>query len=850
MKEFKKLLRSIIIDFKTNLRWSILTVTFLFPGLMGQDYSAGLRFYNKYDFVESGEFSSLDISLEDPIHFENEFTLSFDFSLRNPKPFGFIFQLKADSLPISLLSNVDFKHPDTTYLELSFQEFESMISIPIPKSELTPLNWFHLSVTYNMLFDEVRMVLNNDIVRVIKVPMLNEQDIRIIFGHTPDTQDVPSMTLKGIKLSDKTGPRHHWRLNEYSGVFAYDHIGGRQAEATNTQWEYESHTVWQLEDLIKLSGREVFAATENPAILTFVSDIIETYNIEIHGFIQIYPNVKMALKDGYYIFHNSIQEKIYGFHGNGTEYYTIDLGNNKETNYTIPGEENHYHTPAHFYDMEAHELYLIGGYGWYRTKNHIRQFDFVSTTWDTLAVWGDQFHPRFGATTSRGPDPNCIYIFGGVGNESGMQERGWRNFTGFWKFNRKTLELKKEGTFESLGEYTNISLGYSDEINRFLLTLSEKPYNNAPIKLVSINAETYEIENQSILPNSEHLKIGGLSKPFIGKKTGKLTIVTRKEESASNGVLIQMHTINYPPMDPPPVSFIESWGRYGFGIAALIVSLGIIGFRWKRNGEATEKQLGYAIAIDENGEDNPYLTHNFAIQCFGHFRLYKFGKELSPDDWVSKKARLLFIFIVLKGDGGVAPQRIQTQFWPDSPQKSAGNSRYVAMSQIRRMLNPFEGIIHTQEHNIFLDYNEDHFSDFHYFMSVVHANSHGDLSQMERALQLYDNGSLCEDINESWMDNIREDIRSKAKRLADNLSQSYQASDQWRKLGKLGQQVLRWDYLDDDGFHWAIMGLLNSHREAKAKSIYDTYTQYYLEVLDHPFEFSFKEIQFKYAKKV
>jgi len=46
------------------------------------------------------------------------------------------------------------------------------------------------------------------------------------------------------------------------------------------------------------------------------------------------------------------------------------------------------------------------------------------------------------------------------------------------------------------------------------------------------------------------------------------------------------------------------------------------------------------------------------------------------------------------------------------------------------------------------------------------------------------------------------------------------------------------------------MGLLNSHREAKAKSIYDIYTQYYLEVLDHPFEFSFKEIQAKYAKKV
>jgi DNA-binding SARP family transcriptional activator len=71
----------------------------------------------------------------------------------------------------------------------------------------------------------------------------------------------------------------------------------------------------------------------------------------------------------------------------------------------------------------------------------------------------------------------------------------------------------------------------------------------------------------------------------------------------------------------------------------------------------------------------------------------------------------------LEGDGGVAPQRIRTEFWPDSPQKSAGNSRYVAMSQIRRMLNPFEGIILTQEHNIFLDYNEDHFSDFLFLLT-------------------------------------------------------------------------------------------------------------------------------------
>ena len=841
--------RLLIFHFKTNLSIiSRLAFCMFFSLLIGQDYSPGLRFYNKHDFVKNGEFSSLDISLEDPIHFQNEFTLSFDFSLRNPEPFGFIFQLKADSLPISLLSNVDFKHPDTTYLELSFQKFESMISIPIPKSELTPLNWFHLSVTYNMLFDEVRMVLNNDVVRVIKVPMLNEQDIRIIFGHTPETQDVPSMTLKSIKLSDKTGLRHHWRLNEYSEAFAYDHIGGRQAEATNTQWQYESHTVWQLEDSIKLSGWEVYAVTENPAMLTFVSDIIETYNIETHSFIQIYPNVEMALKEGYYIFLNSIQEKIYGFHGNGTEYYTIDLGNNKETNYTIPGEENHYHTPAHFYDMEAHELYLIGGYGWYRTKNHIRQFDFVSTTWDTLSVWGDQFHPRFGATTSRGPDPNCIYIFGGIGNESGMQERGWRYFTGFWKFNRKTLELKKVGTFESLEKYKNISLGYSDETNHFLLTLSETSYNNAPIKLFSINAETYEIDNESILPNSEHLQVGSLIKPFIGKKTGELTIITRKGESASNEILIQMHTINYPPMDPPPVSFIELWGRYGFGIAALIVSLGIIGFRWKKNGQGKVTQSSLIHIPTFSDDENPYLQHAFSVQCFGNFKLYKAGVEVAPSEWISKKARHLFVYLILKGNDGATPNDIYVEFWPNTNQKSAANSRYVAMSQIRSVLGEsYSDIIKSFDHNIFIKLEEEHFSDFHYFMSVLKANSHADIRTRETALKFYGHGELCHDVVDEWMEDIRQEMRANSKRIAESLITPYRGLKDWRKLGDLGEQTLSWNPLDEDGLQWAMEGLLKSQHTAKAKSVFDRYAKDYLNILDSQSEFDFKGFQARFA---
>jgi len=186
---------------KIKLRFACLAGVLLFTDLLGQDYSAGLRFYNKYDYNENGEFSSLKISTDDPIHVEDEFTLSFDFTIRNPEPFGLFFHLNGDSLPQSVLSNVNFKNRDTTYLEFSVDKSDIMMSIPIPKTSLGALNWHNISITYNMLYDEIRMILNNTVVRTIKFPMLNDQDIRLRFGFSEVQSDVPSMTLKNIKIS-------------------------------------------------------------------------------------------------------------------------------------------------------------------------------------------------------------------------------------------------------------------------------------------------------------------------------------------------------------------------------------------------------------------------------------------------------------------------------------------------------------------------------------------------------------------------------------------------------------------------------------------------------------------------
>ncbi|MBC8344649.1 MAG: hypothetical protein ISR82_04585 [Candidatus Marinimicrobia bacterium] len=656
------------------------------------------------------------------------------------------------------------------------------------------------------------------------------------------------MTIKNIIITDKTGLRHHWKLDEYSGEYGYDKIGGRRAKAVNSQWEYESHTKWIVEDTIIFNNPQMIGSSKAKNEITIFGDDMKIYNYETHEFSKKYTDAIIGIDEDTYLYHNEKHNKVYGFASNGGTFFIYDINNNQKESFPIKGPRDQYHTAGRFYDYNTHEFYLFGGYGWYRAKNHIQKYDFENHLWDTLSVWGDEFYPRFNFSLSDGPDSNCIYFFGGSGNKSGMQERGWGRFNDFWKFNRKTMQLQKLKTFESIQNNSHSVLTYSKEIGRFLLSI--KPtMSNSLIYILTINPKTLIIENKYTISNTESVSQVNDIAPTISTKTGRLIVVTRKPIPNSSKTLVQTHTINYPPMDPPPISAMESWGRYGFGITALLVSLGIIGFRWKKNG-ATDPNAHYMpIVTVPSIEENPYMNVNLGIQCFGNFQLYKYGKVLSPDDWVSKKSRLLFIYIILNGENGVPPQRIMEKFWPDSLPKSAANSRYVAMSQIRKMLAPFGGFIKNHDHNIYLDYNDDHFSDYHYFLSVSQKNSHGDPGQMEGALQLYGKGFICDDINEIWMEDIRDDIQNKARHIAEVLSEIYQSSAEWQRLGELGHRVLQWDPLDENGFRWSMVGYLNDNHEAKAKTTFELYSKKYLEELDHPYELDFLDILTKYAKK-
>ncbi len=183
-------------------------------------------------------------------------------------------------------------------------------------------------------------------------------------------------------------------------------------------------------------------------------------------------------------------------------------------------------------------------------------------------------------------------------------------------------------------------------------------------------------------------------------------------------------------------------------------------------------------------KDNIYEKYPFGIQTFGHFRLYESGRIISPSVWKTKKARSLFIFLTLHGYDGVNGSKVSLKFWPDSDSNSSKNNRYVTLSQIRSSLGEWSHIASNDNGNITILPCDNTFSDCHYMWNTLENISQKSVEVKEYVLKLYGSGELCSDLEEPWIDGLRDEYRKAAKLIASNLVEHYQKIRNGKNLHK------------------------------------------------------------------
>ena len=267
----------------------------------------------------------------------------------------------------------------------------------------------------------------------------------------------------------------------------------------------------------------------------------------------------------------------------------------------------------------------------------------------------------------------------------------------------------------------------------------------------------------------------------------------------------------------------------------LFISIGTFVVINKRKNDKRSSQT----SISSKNAFNTDQKYAVEIRVFDHFQLRIDEKEIHHSDWGSKKARLLFIYILLKNHRGVTPETIAAEFWPDVDHKSAVNSRNVALSKIRVVLGEYAYLMQRSDDLIKIIPDENTFCDFSLFSNV---NGKMEETSLSTAVQLYGRHGLLPDTYESWVDTSREQAITKAHFYASKLGTLYINKKEWEKLTELGEQMLAWNKLDEIAIKYAVKGLKKQGNTSRAKMVYNQFKQTYNAELGEPYTTSFEAL--------
>ncbi len=236
----------------------------------------------------------------------------------------------------------------------------------------------------------------------------------------------------------------------------------------------------------------------------------------------------------------------------------------------------------------------------------------------------------------------------------------------------------------------------------------------------------------------------------------------------------------------------------------------------------------------------PILSNGVTIKVFDEFCLWVDGQEIPQQVWGSKKARSLFLYILLKNSHGVTISEITLTFWPEVSRESAQNSRAVALSRIRAVLKEHAKVLKRKNGRIFMAPGETLSADYYHL--IFFQPEKKTIEDGEQILDLYGEGDLLPGLGEDWLDSIRHIAQEKALTVARHCANYYRRENQWDKLYTVGQRILQWNSLNDMGLKYQIQAIVKKNNPALAHQVFNEFRENYRKEIEEPYTGTFENL--------
>jgi len=831
--------------------------------LSGETYSqsnkiSGIKFNSQN--VPRNQKTSIFLNDGQPIELRSSFSISFDISFWDYRKFGPILRIDDEQgNEIRVVYN-QFKNNDTSYIQIIVPLNEKNIEIKLPKKDLARNQWFNFKMIFDKKADVIKTYWNNFYVDKITYSFRSENEFYFTFGlkelNSPIDFDVPAISIKNILITQQGKREYFWSLNPLEDNVYTDKLSGNKLKIINPNWVYEDHIKWRKLADIKISDRTiahrgVAIDSRNSKLFIDCNEKLIIYDLisEKDSFIK-YKSPSPAYWND--LFYDNDKQMLYSYFTGMGMVSVYDLRKNLWI--TIDKSKNsdgHFFGSAKFSYPKSSDLYLLGGYGWYKSKNDLFKYNFEKKEWRKVKLKKNEMTPRAWFTFGKGFREGEYLIYGGLGNESGDQEQGFKSYHDLFLLNmndttitKLKLPEKNDFTYQLLHNYN-----YLDKADSTIYFLSQNEVSSGfNISLNSLSLKTG--------------RVSAVANKFWERSAGKWMYSYLHYNKSTNELIslifdstkVEIFSINYPPISETEKTYFKQIKSTNYSALIIFASAGI-GFAiiivFYVRKRRTNHSLPLKIKRDGNilAESGTSTLLN-SIQLFGGFHIYNNqGKDLISD--FSPKLKEILLLILLRSFNhyqykGITSEELSSIIWPDSSSESVKSSRGVAINKIRKLLSSVDGVdLEFSDKLWLIKINNGARCDYAEFLRFIDAAKNGNgqkMNSLSSLIIITQNGEFLKGISYEWLDSIKFSINIEAIKLIKYYFENEELKTDPEKTIRLCDIVLSFDSVDQDTIKLKIKTLSNQGKPHIAKSIYGLFIAEYKRLYDEHYPTTFDEM--------
>lgn len=719
-----------------------------------------------------------------------------------------------------------------------------------------------MNLEFDMVADSVKFEINGRQFKAGGVQLADQWRPLIQFGRSEHVIDIPTFYLRNLTVGNDERT-YCFPLNENEGSDVHDINRKITGHVRNPVWLINDAFHWKKAD-VQYSSRTVAGSNINTGTQEFFyfnEDSITSYNVRTRDvYTRRYANkcpVHMRLGTN---FLDEKNNRLYVYEvfdppGGEVTVACLDLDTMVWTTVSTQTLPTQLHHHSSYFDKKNRRYIIFGGFGNTFYNRNFYMFDLETARWETLSYTGDRITPRYFTSMGYDEKENALYVFGGMGNESGDQAVGRVYYYSLYKMvlgeNKVTklweIPWRKENVVPVRGmvvadEGAFYALCYPEHFSRSALRLYR----------FSIADGTYEVLGDSIPIVSE--KITTNANLYHNKRTGELFSVVQEFDYDDVGSQAKIYSLSYPPVTMGKLKYYSHPEESG-SIWPLVVIIACgVGFLLymliPRKDKREKKEDVSAGKVQEPLPPPPPLPpvdgekekRANAIYLFGDFSIRnRSNRDITY--MMSTKLKHIFLLILQYSlENGITTQELSELLWPNKPEDKVKNSRGVALNNLRKILCELDGISLVHEKGFYkILFTTACYCDYIRCLELI--SSAGTKPGIDELVPIVSRGKFLKSVDTLLLDSFKEHVERKLEPvLLIDIEKSHKSANHQITV-TLCEALFHIDPLNEEALLYLVRSLVSLRMEENARHRYLLFAMEYKNAMGERYGKSFADLR-------